>query len=150
MMTCSKTFSPKSWVIFNISDGNHPLLTSFLRLAAYPHRYRTYTWLLTYRTLNGSSNKTNAFTSIVTLWILSFLGGGGVLRFGLDGGVPLEPQNPYPSLRVIFLPIVKDFSWKIGPFLQIWAQSENWTHVLGFFCKKRDSCFKISCKKATH
>ena len=27
---------------------------------------------------------------------------GGVLRFGLDGGVLLEPQNPYPSLRVIF------------------------------------------------
>ena len=28
-------------------------------------------------------------------------GGGGVLRFELDRGVPLEPQNPYPSLRVI-------------------------------------------------
>ena len=25
----------------------------------------------------------------------------GVLRFKLDRGVPLEPQNPYPSLRVI-------------------------------------------------
>ena len=25
----------------------------------------------------------------------------GVLRFELDRGVPLEPQNPYPSLRVI-------------------------------------------------
>ena len=25
----------------------------------------------------------------------------GVLRFELDKGVPLEPQNPYPSLRVI-------------------------------------------------
>ena len=25
---------------------------------------------------------------------------GGVLRFELDRGVPLEPQNPYPSLRV--------------------------------------------------
>ena len=24
----------------------------------------------------------------------------GVLRFELDRGVPLEPQNPYPSLRV--------------------------------------------------
>ena len=28
-------------------------------------------------------------------------GGGEVLRFELDRGVPLEPQNPYPSLRVI-------------------------------------------------
>ena len=26
---------------------------------------------------------------------------GGVLRFEFDRGVPLEPQNPYPSLRVI-------------------------------------------------
>ena len=26
---------------------------------------------------------------------------GGVLRFELDRGVLLEPQNPYPSLRVI-------------------------------------------------
>ena len=25
----------------------------------------------------------------------------GVLRFELDRGVPVEPQNPYPSLRVI-------------------------------------------------
>ena len=30
-----------------------------------------------------------------------FEGGRGVLRFELDRGVPLEPQNPYPSLRVI-------------------------------------------------
>ena len=29
------------------------------------------------------------------------LRGGGVLRFGLDGSLPLEPRNPYPSLRVI-------------------------------------------------
>ena len=28
-------------------------------------------------------------------------GGGGVLRFGSDGGVPLKPPNPYLSLRVI-------------------------------------------------
>ena len=26
---------------------------------------------------------------------------GGVNRFELDRGVPLVPQNPYPSLRVI-------------------------------------------------
>ena len=25
----------------------------------------------------------------------------GVLRFELDRGMPLDPQNPYPSLRVI-------------------------------------------------
>ena len=26
---------------------------------------------------------------------------GGVFRLELDRGVPLEPQNPYPSLSVI-------------------------------------------------
>ena len=37
------------------------------------------------------------FMSIVKLRVIS----QGVLRFELDTGVPLEPQNPYPSLRVI-------------------------------------------------
>ena len=32
---------------------------------------------------------------------LGFTLAWGVLRFELDRGVPLEPQNPYPSLRVI-------------------------------------------------
>ena len=32
---------------------------------------------------------------------ISWVENGGVLRFELDRGVPLEPQNPYPSLRVI-------------------------------------------------
>ena len=31
----------------------------------------------------------------------NWYGPGGVLRFELDRGVPHEPQNPYPSLRVI-------------------------------------------------
>ena len=42
---------------------------------------------------------------------------GGVLRFELDRGVPLEPQNPYPSLRVIL--------------------AEKGTHFSGFFLKNR-------------
>ena len=44
-------------------------------------------------------------------------GHGGILRLGLDGGVPLEPQNPYPSLRVIL--------------------AEKGTHCQGFFLKNR-------------
>ena len=28
--------------------------------------------------------------------------GGGVLNFGLDGGVPPGPRNPTPSLGAIF------------------------------------------------
>ena len=28
-------------------------------------------------------------------------GGGGGIRFGSDGGVPLKPPNPYPSLTLI-------------------------------------------------
>ena len=38
-------------------------------------------------------------------WHITFIfyarGGGGVLRFGSNGGVPLKPPNLYPSLRVI-------------------------------------------------
>ena len=30
--------------------------------------------------------------------IVTYTGPGGVLRFELDRGVPLEPQDPYPSL----------------------------------------------------
>ena len=48
----------------------------------------------------------------------------GVLRFELDRGVPLEPQNPYPFLRVIL--------------------AENGTHFEGFFLKNR-SIFKKFC-----
>ena len=40
----------------------------------------------------------------------------GILRFELDRGVPLEPQNPYPSLRVIL--------------------AERGTHFKGFFLEK--------------
>ena len=46
---------------------------------------------------------------------------GGVLRFELDRGVPLEPQNPYPSLRVKLakkVPIFKVFPSKIGLFFK--------------------------------
>ena len=41
---------------------------------------------------------------------------GGVLRFGSDGGVPLKPPNPYPSLRVILaekgIPIIRGLAEK--------------------------------------
>ena len=40
-----------------------------------------------------------------------------VIEFGLDRGMPLEPQNPRPILRVILaekdnkVSIFRDFSW---------------------------------------
>ena len=34
-------------------------------------------------------------------WHIDCISGGGVLRFELDRGVQLKPQNPYPSVRVI-------------------------------------------------
>ena len=43
--------------------------------------------------VNEQKQSTNCWKCHCTL--------GGVLRFELDRGVPLEPQNPYPSLRVI-------------------------------------------------
>ena len=36
-------------------------------------------------------------------------GAPGVLRFKFDRGVPLEPHNPYPSLRVILAEKVTRF-----------------------------------------
>ena len=41
------------------------------------------------------------FFFLQNCYYFSDLEPGGVLRFELDRGVPLEPQNPYPSLRVI-------------------------------------------------
>ena len=62
---------------------------------------------------------------IVTVILLHLGGGGwGVLRFELDRGVLLEPQNPYPSLRVILakkVPIFKDIPSKIGLFFKNFA-----------------------------
>ena len=58
------------------------------------------------------------------------------LRFGFNGGVPLEPQDPYPFLRVILAEnvlIFRDISQNIGPFFTIfgknWEILEKQTHV---------------------
>ena len=82
----------------------------------------------------------------------------GLLRFGLDGGVLLEPRNPYPFVRVILaeeVPIFRDFSWNIGPFFSGFSGMANnpkvmenrpmfsdicvgnGTHVQGFLAKKQ-------------
>ena len=55
-------------------------------------------------------------------------GGGGVLRFGSDGGVPLKPPNPYLSLRVIL--------------------AEKGTHYLGFLVKKMVFLCTLATKRA--
>ena len=71
---------------------------------------------------------------------------GGVLRFGLDGSLRLEPQNPYPCLRVILTEkgthFKGFFSKYIGPFFTIFGCShgehQNFgTHVYGFLIKKQ-------------
>ena len=48
--------------------------------------------------------------------------GGGGLRFGFVGDVPLAAHDPYPCSGVIFpkkVPIFRDFSEKREPFLAI-------------------------------
>ena len=57
---------------------------------------------------------------------------GGVLRFELDRGVPLEPQNPYPSLRVIL--------------------AEKGTHFYGLFLKNKPifQKFGLKSEKSIH
>ena len=69
-------------------------------------------------------------------------GPGGVLDFGLDGGVPPGPQDPNPCLEVKKVPMFRDFAQKMDPCLGIfWKFSglafpenfcdfdEKWTHV---------------------
>ena len=67
----------------------------------------------------------------------------GVLRFGLDRGVQLMLQNPYPFLKVILakiVPIFRNFSQNTTLFLEIlgcfsfkhpkiWEIFEKWTYV---------------------
>ena len=46
-------------------------------------------------------------------------GGGGVLDFGLDGGVPPGHRDPNPCLEVKKVPMFRDFSQKMAPCLGI-------------------------------
>ena len=61
-------------------------------------------------------------------------GGGGVLDFGLDGGVPPGPRDPNPCLEVKKVPMFRDFAQKMDPCLEICFENfcdfdEKWTHV---------------------
>ena len=44
---------------------------------------------------------------------------GGVLDFGLDGGVPPGPRDPNPCLEVKKVPMFRDFAQKLDPCLGI-------------------------------
>ena len=56
--------------------------------------------------------------------ILSLEGTGGVLDFGLDGGVPPGPRDPNPCLEVKKVPMFRDFAQKMDPCLGIfWKYS---------------------------
>ena len=52
-----------------------------------------------------------------TLSMVMCIREGGILRFGLNRGLPLQPRNPYPCLRVIL--------------------AERGTHFYGFLSKYR-------------
>ena len=41
--------------------------------------------------------------------------GGGVLDFGLDGGVPPGPRDPNPCLEVKMVPMFRDIAQKMDP-----------------------------------
>ena len=41
--------------------------------------------------------------------------GGGVLDFGLHGGVPPGPRDPNPCLEVKTVPMFRDFAQKMDP-----------------------------------
>ena len=54
---------------------------------------------------------------------------GGVLDFGLDGGVPPGPRDPNPCLEVKKVPMFRDFAQKIAPSKIFCDVDEKWTHV---------------------
>ena len=79
----------------------------------------------------------------------------GVLRFELDRGVPLEPQNPYPPSQIgLFFKnstIFGVFAWrKPRKLCNLGLSQKRWPMFKDFLGKKRDPCLRISCKKATH
>ena len=51
--------------------------------------------------------------------LVTILSPGGVLDFGLDGGVPPGPQDPNPCLEVKKVPMFRDFAQKMDPCLGI-------------------------------
>ena len=73
-------------------------------------------------------------------------GGGGILRFGLDGGVPLKPRKSYPLLGVIFLGKNPTFFTTFGCVCM--ANTES---LANFERKKNEPIFKgIFVKSGTH
>ena len=51
--------------------------------------------------------------------------GGGVLDFGLDGGVPPGPRDPNPCLEVKKVPRFRDFAQKKVPMFRDFAQKNG-------------------------
>ena len=93
----------------------------------------------------GGEGQSNAFRTQHSLKLTAVpTPGGGVLDFGLDGGVPPGPRDPNRCLEVKKVPMFREFAQKIDPclgiFLKIfWARvaspenlcdfDEKWTHV---------------------
>ena len=72
------------------------------------------------------------------------MGGGGVLRFGLDRGCALKLSTPTQFQGSFWqkkIPIVRNFSWNMGPFFRC---------SQGYFYRNCDPYWGISCEKVTH
>ena len=85
----------------------------------------------------------------------------GVLRFGLDKGMLLKPQNPCPfwgsfwPKKYLFLWIFWKHRFIFNNFWvlankhpKIWLSHENWSMFRDSFVEKWDPCFGISCGKS--
>ena len=72
---------------YNLSQNLHHIIMS-------PHH-----WTISWKCFVMKERYMKRFSKLCNL--IGIFPQGGVLRFELDRGVPLEPQNPYPSLRVI-------------------------------------------------
>ena len=70
---------------------------------------------------------------------------GGVLDFGLDGGVPPGPRDTNPCLEVKKVPMFRDFAPKMDPCLGIFL-----SRIITTFALRAQNIFVILTKKWTH
>ena len=59
-----------------------------------------------------------------SIGVIVVSGPGGVLDFGLDGGVPPGPRDPNPCLELKNVPMFTDFAPKMDPCLGILLQKQ--------------------------
>ena len=87
------------------------------------------------------------FMKIITMGTIT--PGGGVLDFGLDGGVPPGPWDPNPCLEVKKVPMFRDFAQKMDPCLGIFWKSQA-QKIFVILTKNGPMFMDLGVKNGTH